>query len=184
MNSFIHPLADCQSPHLGASTRIWQFVVILPGSRIGAECNICSHVLIENDVIIGDRVTVKSGVQVWDGLRLEDDVFVGPNVTFTNDRYPRSKHYPGTFPVTTIQRGASIGGGAVILPGITIGEGAMVGAGAVVTQSVPAGAVVVGNPARIVRTIGAGDERADGSTAAEGGAGVGQDAGFSGCEDR
>ena len=104
-------LADIQSPHIGPNTRIRQFVVILPGARIGADCNICSHCLIENDVIIGDRVTVKSGVQVWDGLRLEDDVFVGPNVTFTNDRYPRSKHYPASFPVTTVQRGASIGGG-------------------------------------------------------------------------
>ena len=104
-------LADIQSPHIGPNTRIWQFVVILPGAKIGADCNICSHVLIENDVIIDDRVTVKSGVQVWDGLRLEDDVFVGPNVTFTNDRYPRSKHYPETFPLTTVQRGASIGGG-------------------------------------------------------------------------
>ena len=112
MTPQIHALADIQSPHIGPSTRIWQFVVILPNARIGADCNICSHVLIENDVIIGDRVTVKSGVQVWDGLRLEDDVFVGPNVTFTNDRYPRSKHYPDSFPVTTVQRGASIGGGS------------------------------------------------------------------------
>lgn len=111
MTPQIHPLSDVQSAHIGPNTRIWQFVVILPGARIGAECNICSHVLIENDVIIGDRVTVKSGVQVWDGLRLEDDVFVGPNVTFTNDRYPRSKHYPDSFPLTTVQRGASIGGG-------------------------------------------------------------------------
>jgi UDP-2-acetamido-3-amino-2,3-dideoxy-glucuronate N-acetyltransferase len=111
MTPQIHALADIQSPHIGPSTRIWQFVVILPNARIGADCNISSHVLIENDVIIGDRVTVKSGVQVWDGLRLEDDVFVGPNVTFTNDRYPRSKHYPDSFPVTTVQRGASIGGG-------------------------------------------------------------------------
>ena len=177
MTSFIHPLADCQSPHIGANTRIWQFVVILPGARIGAGGNICSHVLIENDVIIGDRVTVKSGVQVWDGLRLEDDVFVGPNVTFTNDRYPRSKHYPDTFPVTTVQRGASIGGGAVILPGITIGERALVGAGAVVTTSVPAGAVVVGNPARIVRFVGDGDEIAR-AAAAQGPRGDRPDAGI------
>jgi len=110
MSTQIHPLADVQSPHIGPNTRIWQFVVILPNARIGADCNICSHVLIENDVILGDRVTVKSGVQVWDGLRLEDDVYVGPNVTFTNDRYPRSKHYPESFLVTTVQQGASIGG--------------------------------------------------------------------------
>lgn len=151
MSTQTHPLADVKSCHIGSATRIWQFVVILPGARIGADCNICSHVLIENDVLIGDRVTVKSGVQLWDGLRVEDDVFIGPNVTFTNDPFPRSKQYPASFPVTTIRAGASIGGGATILPGVTIGRGAMVGAGAVVTKSVPDHAVVVGNPARIVR---------------------------------
>lgn len=93
MRTQYHPMADVQSPHVGPNTRIWQFVVILRGARIGADCNICSHVLIENDVIVGDRVTVKSGVQVWDGLRIEDDVFIGPNVTFTNDPFPCSKQY-------------------------------------------------------------------------------------------
>ena len=149
----VHPIADVQSPNIGPGTRIWQFVVILPGARIGADCNICSHVLIENDVFIGDRVTVKSGVQLWDGVMLEDDVFIGPNVTFTNDTFPRSKQYPVAFSGTTVKAGASIGGGAVILPGVTIGERAMVGAGAVVTESVPDGAVVVGNPARLIRYL-------------------------------
>ena len=107
----LHPLADVKASHIGPNTRIWQFVVILPNARIGADCNVCSHVLIENDVIIGDRVTVKSGVQLWDGLRIEDDVFVGPNVTFTNDPWPRSKQYPPAYPVTTVKAGASIGGG-------------------------------------------------------------------------
>ena len=176
MTSQIHALADVKSAHIGPNTRIWQFVVILPDARIGADCNICSHVLIENDVIIGDRVTVKSGVQIWDGLRIEDDVFIGPNVTFTNDPFPRSKQYPATFPVTTVKAGASIGGGATILPGITIGRGAMVGAGAVVTKSVPDYAVVVGNPAHLVRTLGGNDERADLDPAAQGGARGGQDA--------
>lgn len=111
MTPQIHALADVQSVHIGPNTRIWQFVVILPSARIGADCNICSHVLIENDVIIGDRVTVKSGVQLWDGLRIEDDVFIGPNVTFTNDPFPRSKQYPTAFAVTTIKAGGSIGGG-------------------------------------------------------------------------
>ena len=179
MNTLIS--SDIQATKIGPGTRIWQFVVILPEARVGADCNICSHVLIENDVMIGDRVTVKSGVQLWDGVRLEDDVFVGPNVTFTNDPFPRSKQYPDAYAVTTVKAGASIGGGAVILPGITIGERAMVGAGAVVTKSVPAGAVVVGNPARIVRTLGVGDERAEASPTPEGGAGEGQDADFSGC---
>lgn len=107
----VHVLADVQSRNVGPNTRIWQFVVILPNARIGADCNICSHVLIENDVIIGDRVTVKSGVQLWDGLRIEDDVFIGPNVTFTNDPFPRSKQYPAAFAVTSVKAGASIGGG-------------------------------------------------------------------------
>lgn len=150
MNPQIHTLSDVQSQYIGNNTRIWQFVVILAGARIGSDCNICSHCLIENDVIVGNRVTVKSGAQLWDGLRIEDDVFIGPNVTFTNDPYPRSKQYPASFAVTTIQTGASIGGGATILPGVTIGRHAMVGAGAVVTRSVPDGAVVVGNPARLV----------------------------------
>lgn len=153
MTALFHPLADVQSLNIGSDTRCWQFVVILPRARIGSECNICAHVFIENDVIIGDRVTVKSGVQLWDGLRIEDDVFIGPNVTFTNDLFPRSRQYPASFAVTTVKAGASIGGGAIILPGVTIGRMAMVGAGAVVTKSVPDCAVVVGNPAKIQRYL-------------------------------
>lgn len=145
---FIHRLADVQSPVIGDGTRVWQFVVVLPGAKIGRDCNICSHVLIENDVVLGDRVTVKSGVQLWDGLVIEDDVFIGPNVTFSNDKYPRSKMYPESFARTVVRRGASIGAGAVILPGVEIGTGAMVGAGSVVTRSVPPTCTVVGNPAR------------------------------------
>ena len=143
----IHPLADVQSKSIGERTTVWQFVVILRGARIGSDCNICSHCFIENDVIIGDRVTIKNGVQLWDGLRIEDDVFIGPNTTFTNDRHPRSKVYPDKFLKTVVRKGASIGAGAVILPGLEIGENATVGAGAVVTKTVPAGATVVGNPA-------------------------------------
>lgn len=146
----IHSTADVHSAQIGEGTSIWQFVVILPQARIGRDCNVCAQVFIENDVVVGDRVTIKNGVQLWDGLRIEDDVFIGPNVTFTNDKFPRSKVWPESFPQTTIQRGASIGGGAVILPGVTIGAKAMVGAGSVVTRSVPPGAIVVGNPARIV----------------------------------
>lgn len=153
----IHPLSDIQTNSIGINTRIWQFVVILPRAKIGNNCNICAQVLIENDVLIGDNVTVKSGVQLWDGLRIEDDVFIGPNVTFTNDKFPRSKHYPEKFLETVVQKGASIGGGAVILPGLTIGESAMIGAGAVVTRSVPKRAVVVGNPAKIIGYLGAND---------------------------
>lgn len=146
---FVHEKADVQSVSIGDRTRFWQFVVVLSGAKIGSDVNVCSHCFIENDVIVGDRVTVKSGVQLWDGIRIGDDVFVGPNVTFTNDKFPRSKVYPEKFLETRVESGASIGAGAVILPGITVGTGAMVGAGAVVTKSVPPYAIVVGSPARI-----------------------------------
>lgn len=147
---FIHTLADVQSTDIGAGTRVWQFVVVLPGARIGIDCNICSHCLIENDVVIGDRVTVKSGVQLWDGLRVDDDVFIGPNVTFTNDKHPKSGNVNFELLFTRIEAGASIGGGATLLPGVLIGAGAIVGAGAVVTKDVPPGATVIGNPARAI----------------------------------
>ena len=152
---FIHALSDVQSQAIGAGTRVWQFVVILPGARIGSDCNICSHCLIESDVVIGDRVTVKSGVQLWDGLRVGDDVFIGPNASFTNDRFPRSRQRPEKFLETVVEQGASIGAGAVVLPGIRIGSNAMVAAGAVVTRSVPPNAIVVGNPAKIVGYVDA-----------------------------
>lgn len=151
--STIHKLADVAHCQIGEGTRIWQFVVILEGASIGKNANICAHTLIESDVVIGDNVTIKSGVQVWDGTRIESDVFIGPNATFTNDPYPRSKEYPLEFSGITIKHHASIGANATLLPGITIGEYAMVGAGAVVTENVPAKAVVVGNPAKIIRYI-------------------------------
>ena len=152
---FIHKLSDVNSATIGEDSRIWQFVVILPLAVIGRDCNICSHCLIENDVIIGDRVTVKSGVQLWDGLRVGDDVFIGPNASFANDLFPRSRQKPEQFLVTTINAGASIGAGAVVLPGLVIGSNAMVAAGAVVTRSVPPNAVVVGNPAKIMGYVDA-----------------------------
>lgn len=149
MSFFVHPQALCESSKIGEGTRVWAFAHVLPGAQIGADCNICDSVFIENDVVVGDRVTVKCGVQLWDGVRLEDDVFVGPNATFTNDPFPRSKQYPDEFPRTIVRRGASIGANATILPGLTIGRDALVGAGSVVTKDVPDRAVVVGNPARV-----------------------------------
>jgi UDP-2-acetamido-3-amino-2,3-dideoxy-glucuronate N-acetyltransferase len=146
----IHPHSDVQAKHIGTRTRIWQYCVVLPGAVIGGDCNICSHVLIENDVIVGDRVTLKSGVQLWDGIRVSDDVFIGPNATFANDLFPRSQKRPEKFLTTEVGRGASIGANATILPGVKIGENAMIGAGAVVTKDVPPNAVVAGNPAAII----------------------------------
>lgn len=148
---FQHEKALVESPHIGNDTRVWAFAHILPEAHIGTDCNICDHVFVENDVILGNRVTVKCGVQLWNGTRVGDDVFIGPNATFTNDRWPRSREWQDTPPRITIEQGASIGANATILPGITIGSGAMVGAGCVVTRSVPPHAVVVGNPGRIVR---------------------------------
>jgi UDP-2-acetamido-3-amino-2,3-dideoxy-glucuronate N-acetyltransferase len=153
---FIHPHALCESRTVGENTRVWAFAHVLPGAKIGTDCNICDHVFIENDVILGDRVTVKSGVQLWDGLRIGDDVFIGPNVTFSNDKYPGSKHYERPILQTHVGRGASIGGGAAILPGLRIGTRSMIGAGSVVTHDVPARAIVSGNPARIIGYVDAG----------------------------
>lgn len=147
MTFFKHPQSLVESENIGENTRIWAFAHVLSGARIGADCNICDHVFIENDVVIGDRVTIKCGVQIWDGLRIENDVFIGPNATFTNDLFPRSKQYPKEFAQTKLCKGASIGANATILPGVTVGMNAMVGAGAVVTRDVPPNAIVVGNPA-------------------------------------
>src|SRR5437763_13222230 len=136
MPAKIHPLADVAAREIGDGTRVWQFVVILAGAKVGADCNVCAHVFIENDVVVGDRVTIKCGVQLYDGMRVANDVFIGPNATFTNDRFPRSRVRSGEFPQTIIEDGASIGGGAVILPGLRIGARALVAAGSVVTKDV------------------------------------------------
>lgn len=148
----IHELADCQNKNISDSTNIWQFVVVLPNAVIGSNCNICSHCFIENDVTIGNNVTIKNGVNLWDGITIEDSVQIGPNVTFTNDKYPRAKQ-SFSLQRTLIKKNASIGAGSVILGGITIGENAMVGAGSVLTKDVPGGELWYGNPARFIRKI-------------------------------
>lgn len=148
---FIHPLSDVQSKIIGEGTKIWQFVVVLGGAQIGKNCNVCANALIENDVVIGDNVTIKSGVYVWDGVTIEDNAFIGPCAVFTNDKFPRSKVYPEEFPKTLVKKGASIGANSTILPGVTLGENCMVGAGSVVTKDVPDYAIVMGNPARIIK---------------------------------
>ncbi|WP_320152344.1 acyltransferase [uncultured Tolumonas sp.] len=149
----IHQLSDVQSKSIGENTRVWQFSVILPNARIGCDCNICAHTLIENDVVIGNRVTIKSGVFVWDGITIEDDAFIGPNATFTNDKFPRSKQPFDRSKRTLVNAGASIGAGAVILPGVILGKKCMIGAGAVVTHDIPELAIVIGNPARVIGFI-------------------------------
>ena len=149
----IHPTADVQSESIGEGTMIWQFSVILSGAVIGENCNINCHVFIEDDVIIGDNVTIKSGVQLWNGIRIGDYGFIGPNATFVNDKYARSKQYPVQFEKTFIGKGATIGAGSVILCGLKIGENAFIGAGSVVTRDVPPNELWEGNPAKFIRNI-------------------------------
>lgn len=153
---FCHQNSICESTTIGKGTRIWAFSHVLPGAIIGQDCNICDHVFIENRVKIGNNVTIKSGVQIWDGVIIEDHAFIGPNATFTNDMYPPNRGKTGEFEPETICicEGASIGANATILPGVIIGANAIVGAGAVVTRSVQPNTVVVGNPAKVVRTLG------------------------------
>ena len=151
---FVHPLGLNESTDVGSGTRIWAFAHVLAGARIGKNCNLCDHVFIEENVIVGDEVTIKCGVQLWSGLRVGNGVFIGPNATFTNDPFPRSKKHLSVFPETVLEEGCSIGANATILPGVRIGRNALVGAGAVVTQSIPPFAIVTGNPARITGYAG------------------------------
>ncbi len=132
----IHPLADVKSSNIGENTNIWQFCVVLPEAQIGDNCNICSHCFIESEVKIGNNVTLKNGVFLYDGITVEDDVFIGPNATFCNDRYPKSKNKDFKLEPILIKKGASIGANATILPGVTIGENALIGAGAIVTKNI------------------------------------------------
>jgi UDP-2-acetamido-3-amino-2,3-dideoxy-glucuronate N-acetyltransferase len=147
---WVHERALCESDQVGAGTRIWAFAHVMAGAIIGEDCNVGECVYVEGGARVGDRVTLKNGVQVWDGVRLGDDVFVGPNATFTNDRFPRSKQRLDAFAETTVEDGASLGANCTLLPGITVGRGAMVGAGAVVVEDVAPHTTVVGNPARPV----------------------------------
>ncbi|HEX8331773.1 MAG TPA: acyltransferase [Segetibacter sp.] len=145
----VHSLADVQTTKIGDNTTIWQFAVVLKNATIGKNCNINCHTFIENDVTIGNNVTVKAGVYLWDGIEVHDDVFIGPNATFTNDKFPKSKKYPATFQKIILEKGSSIGAQATILGGVRIGQFSLIAAGSVVTKDVPAFAVVKGNPAKI-----------------------------------
>jgi acetyltransferase-like isoleucine patch superfamily enzyme len=147
--SSIHPTALVATSRIGEGTRIWAYVNILEGATIGRDCNICDRCFIENDVVLGDRVTVKCGVSLYDGLVLEDDVFVGPDVSFSNDPRPRSRRRRESYPMTRVRNGASLGSGVILLPGVTVGRWAMVGAGSLVTRDIPDFALVYGSPARV-----------------------------------
>ena len=149
----IQPLADCKNTNIPESSNVWQFCVVLPGAEIGENVNICAHCFIENEVKIGNNVTIKCGVPIWDGITLEDNVMIGSNVTFTNDMYPRAKNKDWKMLPTRVCKGATIGAGSVILPGITIGEGAFIAAGSVVTKDVPAGELWMGSPAKFYRKV-------------------------------
>ncbi len=144
----VHPLSDCMNKNVPESTNVWQFCVIFPKAQIGKNCNICANVLIENEVKVGNNCTIKSGVQLWDGVTLEDNVCIGPNVTFTNDLIPRAKNSSYRLHKTLIKHGASIGANSTIVAGISIGEYAFIGAGSVVTKNVPRNTVWYGNPAK------------------------------------
>lgn len=150
MNAQIHPLADVQSMQIGTGTRVWQYAIILKGARLGSNCNICAQTVIENDVVLGNNVTVKCGVQLWDGLRIGNDVFIGPNVTFCNDKYPQSGNQAFQCLQTIVEDGVSIGANATILPGVRLGRECIVGAGAVVTHDVLPKTTVIGNPAKVL----------------------------------
>lgn len=150
---FIHHLADVHTESIGSETRIWQYSVIMKEVIIGKNCNIGSHTFIEANVCIGNNVTIKNGVFLWDGSRFEDDVFIGPNVTFTNDKYPRSKKYLDCYQNIVVKKGASIGANATILGGVTIGERAMIGAGSIVTKDIPDEELWLGSPAKFIRKI-------------------------------
>ena len=133
-----------------AATRLQNITHIMPGARVGAHCNLGDHTFVESGAALGNHVTVKNGVSVWDGVRTEDHVFIGPNVVFTNDRNPRAaiRKSRSQFLTTHICEGASLGANVTVVCGITIGRYAFAGAGAVLTKDVPDHALMIGNPAR------------------------------------
>lgn len=154
MNIFIHPTADVsEKADLGENTKVWNQAQIRENAKIGSNCVISKNVYIDFDVHIGNNVKVQNNVNVYNGVKVEDDVFLGPSMTFTNDKVPRATNCDWQISQTMVKKGASIGANATILCGITIGEYAMIGAGAVVTKDVPPYTLVLGNPARIVSKI-------------------------------
>ena len=146
---FIHPTAEVSDKaHIGRGTKIWNGAQVREGASIGENCVISKDVYIDTMVKIGSNVKIQNRVNVYHGVSIEDDVFLGPSMTFTNDLYPRAFNSDWEITETKVRKGASVGAGAVIVCGVTIGEYAMVGAGSVVTGDVRAYSLHMGNPAR------------------------------------
>lgn len=160
----IHPQALVDdSEVIGCETNVWAFAHIMSGARVGSRCNIGDHAFIESGAVLGNNVTVKNHVLIWEGITIEDDVFLGPRVTFTNDRFPRSPRMANVrqryadkaawLLPTVVRQGASLGAAATICPGLELGKFCMVAAGSVVTKDVESYCLVMGSPARRVHYV-------------------------------
>ena len=149
MSVFIHPTAEVSDgASIGDGTKIWNLAQVREKSKIGNDCIISKNVYIDTEVVLGDRVKVQNNVNIYHGVEVEDDVFLGPSMTFTNDFYPRAFNADWEITYTKVEKGASIGANATIVCGNTIGKYAMIGSGSVVTKDVPDHALMVGNPAK------------------------------------
>jgi UDP-2-acetamido-3-amino-2,3-dideoxy-glucuronate N-acetyltransferase len=163
MSVRIHPTALVESAEIGSGSSIWAFVHVMKGSKLGCNVNVGDHAFIEAGAIIGNNVTIKNQTMIWEGVHIEDDCFIGPRVTFTNDSNPRSPRMASSqrkysqkenwLTRTTVRKGCSIGAAATICPGVVLGEYSMIAAGAVVTTDVKPFALMMGVPARHVGDV-------------------------------